>query len=56
MKTFRVIISYTVTEDTYIEAESAEQARELVSNGEVQADWSTIATDDWDVCEVLEVE
>lgn len=56
MKTYRVIISYTVTEDAYIEAESAEQAREMVTTGAIDCDWSTISTSEWDCCDIEEVD
>ena len=56
LKPYKVTISYTVVEEAYIDARSEPHARELVSMGKVDCEWSTVYTDDWEIVEVEEAE
>lgn len=56
MTTFKVLVSYTVTDETYIEAGSHQEALEILKSGKVDAEFSCISTDDWEIVEVSEVQ
>ena len=49
MKEYRVVVSYTVFDYGYVEAESAEQARELVESGETECDWKEFDISNWQI-------
>ena len=49
-KTYRVVASQLVFHETFIEADSAEQAEELVWENE--ADWNDFAYGDWELEDV----
>lgn len=56
MKTFKVLVTYTVTDETYIEAESHQDAVAKLKRGNIEAEFTCISTDAWDIVEVSEVD
>ena len=49
LKDYRVVISYIAVEEGWVEATSADEARELVLSGRDNPDWKLIDTQDWDI-------
>lgn len=56
MKTYRITITYELTEEAYIEAMNEEEARQQVLTGQVDCDWSTLSTEEWSMLDVEEVQ
>lgn len=54
LKEYRVVISYIVVDEGFVEATSADEARELVLGGTYHPDWKQIDTQDWAIESVEE--
>ena len=47
LKEYRVVISYTVFDEAYVEATSEDEARDMVLTGREMPDWKEYATENW---------
>jgi hypothetical protein len=54
-RVYRVVISYRVVDETFIDADSLEDAQEIVQSRPVDTDWIQVGTDGWQIELVEEV-
>ena len=55
LKEYRIVISYTVYDEGYVEATSEDEARDMVLNGRDMPDWKEFDTADWEIRAVEEL-
>jgi hypothetical protein len=54
MAYFTVYTTQTVVEATTVEADTQEQAQEIVLNDTGALDWSYVSSDGWDITNILQ--
>ena len=56
LKEYRVVLSYTVYDEGYVEATSEDEARDMVLSGRDMPDWKEMDVANWEIRAVEEVE